>query len=136
MKFSILPLNRVLFFVSGSQCDFCSSSPCSSSPPKRVPRPYPDAVALPKFRYLPYDKIPSYVNEQQTEHWPQDDFQPRALLKKLFAEGIIQYLCVKAVCYFIRCPLCTACCYILSYDFLSLLLTKFLLNIRSDFSGG
>lgn len=73
--------------TNGSLCEFCKKFPCSIQDLKRVPRPLPDETALPHLCYLPYDKTPTISSNGSPRD--VDDFQPRAQMKKRFADGTI-----------------------------------------------
>ena len=66
-------------FVSCELCEFCKSSRPVTSEVARVRRPFPDHNCE-GLHYCSLEETPSEGREV-------DDYQPRVVLRKLFAEG-------------------------------------------------
>ena len=72
-----------------NKCSFCIGFPWRSPTLKGVPRPMPDVSKLPSYHYLDVFYTPLVDNNTLR---PPDVFMPRAVVKKLFKEGELQYM--------------------------------------------
>ncbi len=68
----------------GSLCQYCSENSWIGPTMNRIPRPIPDADALPEYRYKSVNNTP-LTDSNGNERVP-DDWQPRSNIKKLFEQ--------------------------------------------------